>query len=128
VILTGYVTALSVRSAFWQTPHRFHWILQVDHLLPPSAVVAANVALYVCILWECIVLPKALQGRERVLVAAWVPAFVLGLIQGLVSASFATAIQYVRAASMMVGFVAAVVILVEGPRSDIAASDAVVPP
>jgi hypothetical protein len=125
-ILTGYITAVTVRSAFWQSPHRFHWVLQL-HLLPPWAVITANLALYAWILWLCIVFPKALQGKERVLVAGWIPNLLLSPIQGMVSASVATAIQYVKAASIIVAFVVAVVILVEGPRREIAPPDKAVP-
>jgi hypothetical protein len=113
VTLTGYIAALTLRSAFWQHPHRFHRVLPLDHILPPWAVVTANVILYAWMLWLCIVFPRALQGKECVLVAGWVPDLLLSPIQGLVSLSLATAIQYVKAASIVVAFIAAVVILVE---------------
>ena len=83
--------------------------------------------IYGWILWLCIVFPRALQGKERVLVAGWVPSLVLGSIQGMVSVSLATALQYVKAASMMVAFIAAVVILVESSGMRTAPSDRVVP-
>jgi hypothetical protein len=41
----------------------------------------------------------------------------------MVSASLAVAIQYFKAASIMVGFIAAVVIRVEGPSGGAIASD-----
>jgi len=126
-ILTGYITAVTVSSAFWQSPHRFHWILQLDHLLPPWAMITANVALYAWILWLCIVFPRALQGKERVLVAGWIPSLLLSPIQGMVSTSVAAAIQYVKAASTMVAFVVAVVILVEGLRREGSLPDKTVP-
>ena len=127
VILTGYIAALAIRSAFWQSPHHFHWLLPLDRLLPAWAVLTVNVVIYGWILWLCIVFPRALQGNERVLVAGWVPSLVLGPIQGMVSVSLATAIQYVKAASMMVAFIAAVVILVESSGTRTAPSDRVVP-
>lgn len=127
VILTGYITVLTLRSAFWQSPHHFRWILPLDYRLPPWAVLAANLVLYASILWLCIVFPAALQGKERVLVAGWIPNLLLSPIQGIVSASLAAAIQYLKAASIMVAFVAAVVILVEGPNRETAASDGAVP-
>ncbi len=123
VILTGYIAALAIRSAFWQSAHHFHWLLPLDRLLPAWAVLTVNVVIYGWILWLCIVFPRAFQGKERVLVAGWVPSLVLGPIQGMVSVSLATTIQYVKAASMMVAFIAAVVILVESSGTRTAPSD-----
>jgi hypothetical protein len=34
VILTGYIAALAIRSAFWQSAHYFHWLLPLGRLLP----------------------------------------------------------------------------------------------
>jgi uncharacterized membrane protein len=127
VILTGYVTVLTLRSALWQAPHHRHWILQLDYLLPPWAVLVANVALYAWILWLSIAFPRALQGKEWFLAAGWVPGLLLSPIQGMVSASLAAAIQYAKAVSIMVAFVAAIAILVEGPQKDTTASDGAVP-
>jgi hypothetical protein len=127
VILTGYIAALAIRSAFWQSAHHFHWLLPLDRLLPAWAVLTVNVVIYGWMLWLCVVFPRALQGKERVLVAGWVPSLVLGPIQGMVSVSLATAIQYVKAASMMVAFIAAVVILVVSSGERTAPSDRVVP-
>jgi len=127
VILTGYVTALTLRAAFWQPPHHSHWIIQFGYLLPPWAILVVNVALYAWILWLCFVFPRALQGKEWFLVAGWVPGLLLSPIQGMVSAPLANAIQYVKAVSILVAFVAAVVILVEGPQRGTAAPDGAVP-
>lgn len=127
VVLTGYVAALTLRAAFWQSPHHFHWLLPVGTFLPARATLAVNVAFYAWVLWLCIVFPRALHGKERVLVIGWVLSFLLSLIQGLVSASLAALIQYVRAASIMVGFFAAVAILIEGPVSGNSPPDSNVP-
>ena len=127
VVLTGYVAALSMREAFWQSPHHFHWLLPLEHLLPAWAVLAANVALYAYFLWLCIVFPRAVRGKERVLLAGWVPGILLSPVQGIVSVSLAAAIQYVKAASIMVALVAALVILIEGPARDDTVSDRAVP-
>ena len=75
----------------------------------------------------CIVFPRALHGKKRVLVIGWVLSFLLSLIQGLVSAPLAAIVQYVRAASIMVAFFAAVAILIEGPVSGDSAPDSDVP-
>lgn len=96
VVLTGSVAAQTLRAAFWQSPHRLHWLLPLDALLPARAIVAVNVALYAWLLWLCVVFPRDLQGKERILVAAWAPGVLLSPIQGMVSASFAAAIQHVK--------------------------------
>ena len=127
VVLTGYVAALSLRAAFWQSPHHFHWLLPLDALLPARPTLAVNVALYAWLFWLCVVFPRALHGKERVLVAGWVPGVLLSPIQGMVSASLAAAIQYVKAASIMVAFFAAVAILLEGPVSGSAPPEGTVP-
>jgi hypothetical protein len=126
VVLTGFVAVQTLRAVFWQSPHHFHWLLPLDALLPARAVLAVNVALYAWLLWLCIVFPRALQGKERVLVAGWVPGVLLSPIQGMVSASLAAAIQHVKAASIMVAFFAAVAILIEGPLTGSAPHDGTV--
>ena len=123
VVLTGYVAALSLRAAFWQSPHHFHWLLPVDTFLPARVTLAVNVVFYAWLLWLCIVFPRALHGKERVLAIGWALSLLLSLMQGLLSASLAALIQYVRAASIMVAFFAAVAILIEGPVRGTAASD-----
>ena len=127
VLFTGYVAALAVRAAFAQSPHHFHWILPLDYMLPPRAVWVANVAIYVCLFYLCIALPLSLRGKERVLVTGWAPGVLLSPIQGVVSASLAAAIQYVKALSIVIAFVAAVLILLEGPGSANAPPDGTVP-
>jgi hypothetical protein len=120
-VLTGYTAALALRSSFWEYPHHVHWIF--DNLLPPRAVLVVNVALYACMLYLCIALPLTLLGKERVLVVAWVPGVLLSPIQAMVSAPLAAAIQYVKAISIIVAFVTALVILLEGPANANARSD-----
>ncbi len=56
-----------------------------------------------------------------------VPGVLLSPIQGMVSVWLAAAIQYVKAASIMVAFFAAVAILLEGSVSGNAPSDGTVP-
>jgi hypothetical protein len=123
VILTGYVAALTLRAALWQSPHHFHWILPVDTFLPARATLVVNVAFYAWLLWLCIVLPRAVHGKERILVTGWVLSLLLSLIQGLVWVSLAALIQDVRAASITVAFFAVVAILIEGPVSGDSAPD-----
>jgi hypothetical protein len=127
VVLTGYVAALTLRAAFWQSPHHFHWLLPVDTFLAARATLAVNLVFYASMVWLCIVFPRALHGKERVLALGWAVSLLLSLIQGLVSASLGAFIQYVRSASMMVAFFAVVAILIEGPTRNTAASDEAVP-
>jgi hypothetical protein len=68
-----------------------------------------------------------LHGKDRVLVIGWEGSFLLSLIQGLVSASLAAVIQYVRTASIMVAFFAVVAILIEGSVCGNSAPDSNVP-
>src|SRR5690349_1501029 len=37
VVVTGYVAALTLRAAFWQSPHHFHWPLAVGTSWPAWA-------------------------------------------------------------------------------------------
>jgi len=127
VALTGYVAALTLRAALWQSPHHLHWLLPVDAFLPARATLAVNVALYASLLWLCIMFPRELHGKERVLVIGWALSLMLSLIQGLLSVSLAAFIQYVRAASIMVAFFAAVTILVGNSASGNSAPDSNVP-
>jgi hypothetical protein len=127
VLLTAYVGALTLRAAFWQSPHHFHWLLPVETFLPARALLAVNLTFYASLVWLCVVFPRALHGKERVLALGWALSLLLSLIQGLVSASLGAFIQYVRAASIMVAFFAAVAILLEGPTRNGAASDEAVP-
>jgi hypothetical protein len=112
VVLTGYFGALTLRAALWQSPYHFHWLLQVDVFLPARATLVANVVLYAWLVWLCIAFPRALHGKERILAIGWMLSLLLSFFQGLVSASLAALIQYVRAASIMVAFFAVVAILI----------------
>jgi hypothetical protein len=127
VVLTGFVAVQTLRAAFWQYPSHFHWILPLDKLLSPRVTLVVNVVLYAWLLWLCVGLPKAFQGKERVLVAGWALGILLSPIQGVVSASISTAIQHVKAASIMIAFFAAVAILLEGPVTETGRSEGTVP-
>jgi hypothetical protein len=123
VVLTGYVAALALRSAFWQSSHHFHWLLPVDTFLPARATLVVNVAFYAWLLWLCFVFPRAVHGKERILVTGWALILPLSLIQGFVGVSLAALIQDVKAAGMTVAFFAVVAILIEGPVSGDAVPD-----
>ncbi len=68
----------------------------------------------------CIAFPLSLKGKERILVAGWIPGVLLSPVQGLVTMPLTVAIQYLKAVTMMVSLLAAVAILVEGPKTDTA--------
>ena len=123
LILTGYIAALTFRAVFSQSPHHSHWLVPLDSVLPAWALWTVNVVFYGYLLWLCVVFSRAVRGKERVLIAGWVPGILLSPIQSVVSISLATAIQYVKAVSISVAFVAAVFILVEGPARAHAPTD-----
>lgn len=118
---TGYLAALTFRNVFSHSQH--HWLLDFDWLvlwhttLPAWAVVGVNLGFYACLLWCGVMLYRTAQGKERFLVVGAFGGIFLGLIQILVSASAATAIDYVKAAVMGVAFFAAVDVLLRMPAS-----------
>lgn len=127
MVVTGYVAELTLRAAFLQSPHPFHWLVPVDTFLPSRATLVVNLVFYAWLGWLCVVFPRALHGKERVLAIGWALSLLLSLIQGLVSASLAAFIQYVRAASITVAFFAAVAILIEALVSANSPPDSKVP-
>jgi uncharacterized membrane protein YecN with MAPEG domain len=118
--LTGFVAALTVWGAVsrsfqgvaYRSQHRLPWLLDFRSLLPTRAEVAINVGLYVYLFYLGVAFYRMAQAKERVLVAGWFVGIFLGPVQILASVS-ATAVDCVRAAGMLVAFVAAVYILVE---------------
>jgi len=123
LVLTGFLVAVTFRAVFSHSPHHSYWLFPLDFMLPTWAGVAVDVAFYAYLLWLCVVFFRIAQGKERVLVAGWCPGILLGPIEHLVSISTAAAIQYVQAVSIAVAFVAAVLILLEGPARGNAPSD-----
>jgi hypothetical protein len=123
VVLTGFVMALSFRTALTQSVHHFRWLLPLDYLLPQWGLWVANAAIYAYLIWACTAFFCALQGKERVLFAGWMPGIFLSPIQGWVSMSYSAGIQYVKAGSISIAFVAAVLILLETPTPEQTSSD-----
>lgn len=128
--VTGYLAALSVRDVLWHQPREHHWPLDLDqpvydldrlgywHISLPAWVVAgANLGFYAALLWGGVLLYRIAQGKERVLVVAWAALIFLGLIQFLVSASAATAIDPVKAIMAGAALLAAVDIFFNMPAS-----------
>ena len=120
---TGYIAALSFRDVLSHSQGKHHWLLDLDWLvylhftLPAWAVAGVNLGFYACLLWGGVVLYRIAQGKERVLVVGGIAVIFLGLIQFLVSASAANAIDYVAAVVAVVAFLAAVDILLRMPAS-----------
>src|SRR6266850_2607592 len=109
---TGYVATLSVRDVLWHSHRQHHWLLDFDWLvlwhisLPAWIVAGVNLAFYAGLLWGGVLLYRIAQGKERVLVVGWAAVIFLGLIQFLISASAATAID------PLIAFIAASAFLV----------------
>src|ERR1035438_10636914 len=91
---TGYVAALVFRNVLSHSQHKSHWLVDLHFILPTWAEAGVNLVFYACLVWGSAVLYRIAQGKERVVVCGWVTSFFLGLIQNLISASAATAIDY----------------------------------
>ena len=120
---TGYVATLSVRDVLWHSHRQHHWLLDFDWLvlwhisLPAWIVAGVNLAFYAGLLWGGVLLYRIAQGKERVLVVGWAAGIFLGLIQFLISASAATAIDPLIAFMAAAAFLAAVDIFLKMPAS-----------
>ncbi len=107
--LTGFVAALSFREVVRHAQHKSYWLLDLRGILPAAAVV--NVGFYAYVLWLAVVFYRSAQGKERVLVAGWIGAIFLGWIRNLVSMPLVGTLDWVKAACMLIAFLAAVGIL-----------------
>ena len=120
---TGYGAALSVRDVLWHSQRQHHWLLDLDWLvywhisLPAWVVAGVNLTFYAGLLWGGVGLYRIAQGKERVLVVGWAAVIFLGLIQFLISASAAAAIDPVKAIMAAAAFLAAVDIFSKMPAS-----------
>jgi hypothetical protein len=120
---TGSIATLSVRDVLWHSQRQHHWLLDFDwvvlwHISLPAWIVAGvNLAFYVGLLWGGVLLYRIALGKERVLVVGWAAVIFLGLIQFLISASAATAIDPLKAFMAAAAFLAAVDILIKMPAS-----------
>ena len=123
LILTGFIATVSVRSVFSYPAHRAHWIIQPGFSLPPWAAWTANTVLYLFLLWLCIGLFRGALGTERILVAGWFLVIFLSPIQNISSVSAAAGIQHVKAACIVIAFIAAFWILMRSPIRGSIASD-----
>jgi hypothetical protein len=109
--LTGFVAALSFRELVRHAQYQSYWLLDLRGILPAPAAAAVNVGLYAYLLWLAVMFYRGAQGRERVLIAGWFGANVLGWIRNLVSTPVAATLDWVKATCMLMAFLAAVRIL-----------------
>jgi hypothetical protein len=114
VLATALVAALSVRSAFTRH-HRYgaERGLPLSSMLPEWGGVAVNLAFYVYLVWLCIAFFRRAQGKERVVVCGWLLLILLTPIQHFLSPTAADTVQYLKAGSLVVAFVWAVLLLIE---------------
>jgi hypothetical protein len=123
VFMTAYVAGLSFRNVLSHSQRNQHWLLDLDWLvlfhftLPAWAVAGINLGFYACLFWGAVVLYRIAQGKERVLIVGGFAVIFLGLIQHLVSASEALAIDYIKAIATLAAFLAAVDIFFRMPAS-----------
>ena len=85
---------------------------------PPSAAAAVNVGFYAYLVWLGVVFYRNTQGKERVIVGGWFGALFLGWIRNLVSMSAGAAIDWIKAACMLIALLAAADILLKTFASD----------
>jgi hypothetical protein len=114
VVLTGFITAISFRAAFYGGPHYWHPFFHLA-MLPRWTQLLINAAFYVYILWAFVGLFSIAKGRERFLVAGWGPGLLLDPIKGVVSSPAVTVIRQFQAVSIAVALLAAVSIFLETP-------------
>src|SRR6266704_837621 len=93
------------------------WLVLWHISLPAWVVAGVNVAFYAGLLWGAVLLYRIAQGKERVLVVGWAAVIFLGLIQFLISASAATAIDPLIAFIAASAFLVAVDIFLKMPAS-----------
>ena len=111
VMLTGFLTAVTVRDAYIHPTRHFYWLFPLDFMLPNWALWLVNGAFYGYLLWLCFVFFRIAQRKERIVVLGCSLGIVLYPIQNLVSTPGAVAIQYVEAAGTAVAFLVALDIL-----------------
>jgi hypothetical protein len=123
VLLTAFVAALSVRAAFRHPKYDSEWGFPLASLLPDWAGSLVNLAFYAYLLWLFVAFFRSSDGKERIVVAGWSLNILLSPAQHLVSASVAAVIQYVKAASLVVAFITALLILLHTLAHDKALPD-----
>src|SRR5437899_98281 len=95
----------------------FDWLVLWHISLPAWIVAGVNLAFYAGLLWGGVLLYRIALGKERVLVVGWAAVIFLGLIQFLISASAATAIDPLIAFMAAAALLAAVDLFLKMPAS-----------
>jgi hypothetical protein len=124
--VTLYLSALGFRDVLSHSQRKHHWLLDLNPLvyeyflhftLPAWVVAGVNLGFYAYLFWGGVVLYRIAQGKERVLVVGGFTVISLGLVQVLVSAYAAAAMDHVKALAELVALFAAVDILLRMPAS-----------
>jgi hypothetical protein len=111
--LTGFVAALSFRELVRHAQYKSYWLLDLRGILPAPVAAVVNVGFYAYVLWLAVVFYRSAQGKERVLVAGWIAAVFLGWIRNLASMPLLATLDWVKAACMLITFLAAADILLK---------------
>jgi hypothetical protein len=114
VALNGITAVTTFRNVFLHFPrtHHFHWLLQLDSLLPAWTWVPINIAFYAFLVCLCVEFFRTSRGRERVMVAGWFPGALLGPFTGI-SIPATDAIQFFEVAGTTIALVESVLIFRE---------------
>lgn len=99
-ILTGYMSYLTIRRVFHHGAQHSAWLFPQFPFLPHWTLYAFNLFFYAYIVGLCIAFLKAGGGKERVFVAGWATALLLGLVQPFVSIEASISIQYAKGLAM----------------------------
>ena len=104
--VTALFTALSFGGLVSHSQHKYHWLVDLQFLLPTWAVAALNLALYGYLIWLGVVFYRIARGMERVLVIGWFAGILLGPLENIFPVS--AAIDYLSVVGMVLAFLAAV--------------------
>ena len=114
IALNGFTAVATFRNVFLHFPrvHHFRSLLQVNSLLPAWALLPVNIVFYALLVWLCIGLFRGAHGRERVMLAGWLPAILLGPFTGI-SIPATDAIHFFEVVGITVALVESVLIFRE---------------
>jgi hypothetical protein len=122
--LTGWLAVLNSWNLLAHSTRQHHWPLDFDlfaylHLaLPASLTAGINLLFYAFLLGAGIHICRSVRGSERLLVAGWIVAGFLGVIQIVVSEPvLVRALQYAKTVILTAAVIAAVDILWRMPST-----------
>jgi hypothetical protein len=107
---------MTFRAAFSQSDNKYHWLVDLDFLLPTWAAAAINLAFWLYLVWVGTMFYRHAQGKERLLIAGW-STILLSPIKYFVSLSASAGIAYFETFGMVVAFLAAVCIVLQSSSS-----------